>query len=243
MKRVLILVLVAIITFVLFALYKNFDVLKDLWIWLLGFAGVIVALIRDGSQYVMGLFNKKGEKKDDKENKESKAPVTKKEEKISHADVKINLYRYSDDGETTVGLLYINDKFFCYTLEDAFRPQKIAGETRIPAGSFDIGFNRNETPLTERYRTRFPEWFTYHIELKNVPQFNSIYIHNGGDHTNTEGCILVSDSLSVGDAKTFLTNSRKTFKTLYKFLNDQLNQNKKIVIKIEDEGWVKKLAS
>src|SRR5688572_32863405 len=38
--------------------------------------------------------------------------------------------------KTTIGSLYINGDFFCYTLEDKTRPIKIYGETAIPKGMY-----------------------------------------------------------------------------------------------------------
>lgn len=254
MKRILLLLLVAVVTFLLIALYKNPEILNDIWLWLVGLAGTIIKFGRDLVEYVASFF--KG--KDTEENKKPATNNSVTEDPFDDssnqnvmpivppaaiADITIDLLRYSDDGQTTVGLLYIDKKFYCYTLEDTHHDVKVPGETRIPAGNYQLGLRKELTPLTEKYRTRYPEWFTYHLELQNVPKFNSIYIHSGGDHNDTEGCILVSDSLSISDTKTFLTNSRNTFKTLYKFLSTHLDNNKKILIKVQDENWASVLAS
>ena len=120
----------------------------------------------------------------------------------------------------------VNHQFYCYALEDTFNEPKIKGETRIPSGNYNVDFIRQDTPLTEKYRTRF-DWFTYHLEIQKVPGFTGVYIHSGGDHKDTEGCLLVSDSISAGE-NTFLTNSRNTFKKLYQYLELQLKEGKRI---------------
>jgi hypothetical protein len=184
-----------------------------------------------------------GDKKDDdaKDTEEGKTEEQKKKVEIvpPFRGTTLKLLRYSDDGDTTIGLLFVNGGFYCYTLEDTHQDEKVEGETRIPAGIYNIGYRKEDTPLTIKYKERYPEWFTWHVQLANVPQFESIYIHNGGDHTHTEGCILVSDSMNVGSENTVLSNSRNTFKRLYRFISEKLDNNVPVRIIIRDEKWFK----
>lgn len=138
-------------------------------------------------------------------------------------------------------MLFIDQNYYCYTLEDTYHKVKIAGQTRIPSGIYTINFLKYDTPLTLKYRKRYPDWFTYHLHVENVPNFTGIYIHSGGNHEHTEGCILVSDSLNASDKNTYLFNSRNTFKKLYAFLSQTLNSGKKVRIIIKDESWIKEL--
>ncbi len=151
----------------------------------------------------------------------------------------IYLLRYLDDGETTLGLLYLDNKFFCYTLEDTFRAVKVAAKTRIPAGDYLVLFNKTLTKLTQKYRDKpFTKgWFTWHLHLQNVPGFDGIYIHSGGDSGDTEGCILVSDGLDSSDHKKTFTNSKKTFEIFYKQIAEDLEANVPVRIRIYDEHW------
>lgn len=209
---------------------------------MIGLIGLIIKTFRSISEWIINLFK---DEKEEKQPLETDKTITSEpsDNALPPADINVLLLRYSDDGQTTVGLLYINNKFYCYTLEDTHREVKVPGQTRIPSGSYVLDFRTEVTELTETYRTRYPEWFTNHLHLKNVPDFSSIYIHSGGDHTHTEGCILVSDSLSSKDKKTFLTNSRNTFRTLYRYLSDHLKSGKKIQIHVRDEGLINRLAS
>ena len=240
MKRVFLLLFIALITFLLIALYKNPELLNDIWLWLSGLVGLIIKGGQRILNYFAGLFSSEDKKTGSNSGLPQPATGAGQATAESNANgVTLTLLRYLDDGETTIGLLYVNDAFYCYTLEDTFQKVKIAGSTRIPAGRYAIKFREEETELTQEYRTRYPEWFVYHLELQNVPQFSAVYIHNGGDHTDTEGCILVSDSISVEDENTYLTNSRTTFKRLYVFLQQQMTESKKIFIDIKDELWFK----
>jgi hypothetical protein len=224
------------------------DVWSEIWLWLIGLAGVIVQMVRKLVAPFMGEMKASDNvsKTQDanlqellvngKKNAELKELTTDQFKGVS-----LTVLRYSDDGSTTVGLLYLNGFFYCYTLEDAHRDVKIAGNTRIPSGKYEVDFNRAETDLTIKYRNNYPEWFTYHLEIKNIPGFRGVYIHNGGTHQDTEGCILVSDSMSVSDTAKSLTNSRNTFKRLYTYLKEEIEKGTKVRLIIRDEAWFAKL--
>ncbi len=243
MNRFLILVLIAGATFLLILFAVRPDLISNIWLWFVGLAGVIVKLF----QWLTGYFKKLLNPPQDNKSVIAGTSVTetKHQETVTENDtfegVTLYLLRYYDDGKTTVGLLLVNHKFYCYTLEDTYHKQKIAGETRIPAGTYAIRFRKEETPFTKTMRQRYPGWFTWHLQLQEVPCFDSIYIHNGGDHTDTEGCILVSDRLTIGEGNTTLTHSRETFKRLYRWLSEKLYDNIPVRIVVKDENWMNNL--
>lgn len=148
----------------------------------------------------------------------------------------LTLLRYVDDGVTTLGLLFYNEKFFCYTLEDTFREEKIPENTRIPAGTYRVDFNRAETGLTKKYRSKY-SWFQYHIHLKEVPGYSGVYIHIGNNHSNTEGCILIADGIGAGSDELMITHSRLAYERFYLQLKKVLDMEGKVRIKIKDESW------
>lgn len=96
-------------------------------------------------------------------------------------------------GDTfTLGKLYIDGEFFCYTCEDKVRPKKIYGQTAIPAGTYRVSL----TPST-RFKRVLPL-------LHDVPGFEGIRIHAGNTHEDTEGCVLVGltrTANGVGDSR------------------------------------------
>ena len=247
MKRILLLILIAIVTFLLFILFTNMDILENIWLWLIGFAGVIVQTGISTVDYFKSLFGKSSpiETETKKTTLLPDQPGTEPKIKSTQLDastIQLNLLRFHDDTQTTLGLLYINSKFYCYTLEDTYRQVKIAKETRIPAGSYSVDFNKEETELTRNYRQQFPEWFTYHLHIRNVPNFEGIYIHNGGTHKDTAGCILVSDSLNISKENKVFSNSKNTFEMLYKYITKNLTEGKKVFITIKNENWASNLS-
>lgn len=244
MKRLLLLLAVAIITFVIVLFVQNPALLDRVWLWIVGLIGLIIQVFRRLGDAISRWFEK--DPKEQRRTNEAHRVSLPEEEKPSPrmvADVQLQLLRYSDDGETTLGLLHVNGTFYCYTLEDTYQETKIAGQTRIPAGIYSIAWRKELTELTQTYQNRYPDWFTYHLHIQKVPEFSAIYLHSGGDHTQTEGCILVSDSLSATDKQAFLTNSRTTFERLYKYLEAQLEVGKTIQIEIRDEAWAQQLVS
>ncbi|HBL75809.1 MAG: hypothetical protein A2W90_04725 [Bacteroidetes bacterium GWF2_42_66] len=235
MKRILLLVIIAGITFLVILFARKPELISDIWIWLIGLSGLIVKGFQYIIEYFKDLFNP-APKPGANENTETEA---KPRDLFSGTSLK--LLRISDDGKTTIGLLFVNNRFYCYTLEDARREVKIPGETRIPAGTYLITFRKELSELTQKYRDLYPDWFSFHLQLNNVPEFDLVYLHNGGDHTDTEGCILVSDSIQVQNKNTMLTNSRITFRRLYEFISEQLSGGTACRIIIQDENWINDL--
>ncbi len=79
----------------------------------------------------------------------------------------------------TMGCLFVDQRFACFTLEDEIREAKIPGETCSPAGRYRIALT-----MSERFKTVLPL-------LLAVSQFDGIRIHAGNTHADTAGCILV----------------------------------------------------
>ena len=59
--------------------------------------------------------------------------------------MRIDLIRFHDDGDTTCGLLYIDDVFECFIVEDQENTVKKYGETRIPEGVYDVSLRKEGT--------------------------------------------------------------------------------------------------
>ena len=129
-----------------------------------------------------------------------------------------------------VGHLYINDKYFCDTLEPPYfgttqnTPiQEIKntkkGNTAIPIGTYNISLDYQSPKFKNRSWAKFCDG--YLPTIMNVPAFNRILIHVGNiasqyGKSDTMGCILVGMNLERG--KVF--KSQETFKKLYKVLSE-----------------------
>ena len=129
-----------------------------------------------------------------------------------------------------VGHLYINNKYFCDTLEPPYfgttqnTPiQEIKntkkGNTAIPIGTYDISLDYQSPKFKNRSWAKFCDG--YLPTIMNVPAFNRILIHVGNiasqyGKSDTMGCILVGMNLERGK----VLKSQETFKKLYKVLSE-----------------------
>lgn len=137
----------------------------------------------------------------------------------------ITLNRIAKKAKYTIGKLYINDQYFCDTLEDTDRgltqsmteqqigSKKVYGETAIPTGTYRIIIS-----YSNKFKKQMPL-------LLNVPGFAGIRIHSGNTEKDSLGCILVGKNKSVGK----VLESRDTYSKLFSILQEA---NKKETIKI-----------
>ena len=126
----------------------------------------------------------------------------------------IEVKRFEFKDTYTVGKMYIDNIYECYTLEDVVRTgAKVNGQTAIPTGTYNLIINHSN-----RFNRDLPL-------LENVPNFTGVRIHAGNTSANTEGCILVGTTWS---GKDFIGNSRVAFNKLF----EKLKKAKKVTIKI-----------
>jgi hypothetical protein len=258
MNRFVGLLLIALIAVLVLVFILNPQLLDKVWLWVIGFIGYILALIEKGFNSIKNLFRRDPEKPEGKENAPAPGietgpkrpePIIDELERILInnpqkgrllTECDVTVIRYLDDGDTTLGMLFLNNKFFSYTLEDTHNDEKISGDTRIPEGIYPLELNRNLTDLTKRYRKRFP-WFEYHIELKEIPNYSLVYIHIGNTHVDTRGCILVADGVNAASTEKMVTHSQRAFERLYKTLNPKLAAGQKMTLQILNEDWFERV--
>lgn len=105
--------------------------------------------------------------------------------------MRLKLIRHFKGPKYTIGKLYIDDNYFCDTLEDPYREikkdsDKIYGDTAIPNGTYRVILT--ESPRFKRLLPR----------LLEVPYFEGILIHRGNEAKDTHGCILVGENKLKG---------------------------------------------
>lgn len=140
--------------------------------------------------------------------------------------MELRIKRIRADAVSTLGELYVNGEFFCYTLEDADRfletgGEKVMGQTAIPRGLYQLVLNESR-----RFERLLPL-------LINVPQFAGVRIHPGNTHRDTEGCILVGTAHSLTSDGHRVQNSRVIFDKLFELLQAAFDDKKVITIKVE----------
>jgi hypothetical protein len=105
--------------------------------------------------------------------------------------MKLKVVREIKTEVSTIGKLFVNEKFFCYTLEDKDRglkqtdsllfinTKKIFGVTAIPSGSYELIVN-----LSPKFKRMLPR-------ILNIKGFDGVLMHRGNSADHSLGCILV----------------------------------------------------
>lgn len=116
----------------------------------------------------------------------------------------IEIIRTPVPGKPSMGVMLIDSKFFCYTLEDEDRglrqdmplseivEKKVYGETAIPVGKYKVRLT-----WSNKFKRVLPL-------VMNVPGYEGIRIHRGNWDKDTLGCPLVgfeNGEFYVGDSK------------------------------------------
>lgn len=152
----------------------------------------------------------------------------------------LRLKRIAKKNGYTIGKLYINNAYFCDTLEDVDRGlsssmsndvlkyKKLAHITAIPTGRYQVTMDVISPRLSKSnfYKQygggRVPR-------LLNVPAFEGILIHCGNIAKDTDGCILVGKNSKVG----MVLDSKITYSKLYPLLEAAYKRNERIFITVE----------
>lgn len=154
--------------------------------------------------------------------------------------MEIVVKRFADNGKATLGVLFINGVFECFTVEDEERDVKVAGETRVPEGIYKVAL-RSEGGFHERYKAKYPDIHkgmlaiynakNWKIEAKGMT-FQYVLIHTGNTEKHTDGCLLVNDAVS---GKTFTgSSSVDAYKDMYPKVRDAILSGENVTIEYID---------
>jgi len=148
--------------------------------------------------------------------------------------MKLVLKRYSENEESTLGLIFVDGVFSVYSLEDEGRDKKVMHETRIPAGTYKIVL-ATWGGHHERYSKMFPEIHKGMLLLQNVPGFTGILIHIGNTDDDTSGCLLVGNTVNNNKiASGYLGDSKEAYKRFYFPIAKAISDGEEVTITVED---------
>lgn len=137
---------------------------------------------------------------------------------------RLDLVRCTFYKTCTLGRLFLNDEFVCYTLEPPIPAYTgLVKPYAIPNGTYDVTLNVQSPKY--RYRSPYNKHKGRVPRLLDVPNFEGILIHIGNFAKDTRGCILVGEKKGY----TRLYNSTKAYNALYEKLT-KLNKPIKIYI-------------
>ena len=152
--------------------------------------------------------------------------------------MKLEVIRFSSQNDSTLGLLFDvthGRKFLCFTLEDEARDTKVMGETRIPAGIYDLKL-RSEGGYHNKFFKNFgPAFHKGMIWVQNVPNFRWILWHTGNTDEDTAGCLLLGDSSQQNVSKGgFIGASNDAYKRVYPVIAEAILSGQRVRVKYID---------
>ena len=114
----------------------------------------------------------------------------------------LNVKRFGFGTNYTIGRLYVDGVYECYTLEDKVRDAgvKVPNQTAIPTGTYKVIVDHSV-----HFGKDLPH-------ILNVMGFDGVRIHSGNTDQDTEGCILLGNTWAGGD---FIGDSRAAFDTFF----------------------------
>lgn len=101
--------------------------------------------------------------------------------------MRLRLLREPSDQEATLGALFVEGRFFCWTLEDQVRevPGQPVAAWKIPAiTAIPFGVYQMRVTPSPRFKRNLPL-------VEAVPGFEGVRFHRGNTAKDTEGCIIV----------------------------------------------------
>lgn len=143
--------------------------------------------------------------------------------------MELNVKRIARKDGYTIGRLFINNEYFCDTLEDADRglkdtmqvneilAKKVKAQTAIPTGKYDVILT-----FSPRFKRVLPL-------LLSVKGYEGVRVHAGNTNKDTEGCLLVGENKVKGQ----VINSRATLEKLMSILLECEKRKEKVTILIE----------
>lgn len=92
----------------------------------------------------------------------------------------LTVQRKTLTSKSTIGQLYLDGTFQCYTLEPPAREDK---PHSIPAGTYQLSFRWS------------PKFLQIMPHVENVPGFEEIELHWGNYPSDTEGCLILGQTV------------------------------------------------
>lgn len=155
--------------------------------------------------------------------------------------MKLKLERIYTCDKYTIGKLYIDNSYFCDTIEDCDRglskcmsdseisEKKIYGETAIPTGMYDVTLKEKSPKFSNFSKYKWAKICNGYIpRLINVPGFEGILIHVANKAEDILGCIGVGQNKVKGQ----VINSTTTFNKLIPIMQKADENNEDITIEI-----------
>jgi len=149
--------------------------------------------------------------------------------------MKLTVDRFLTNGKATVSKISIDGIHIgFFGLEDEYRQNKKAGETRIPAGEYALKV-RKYGGFNTRYSNRFPRLHKGMIEICNIPNFTDVLIHVGNTEADTAGCLLIGQRYQELNGELILVNSTAAYIDFYERVIDKVIEGNAVIEYIDND--------
>ena len=140
------------------------------------------------------------------------------------------LDRFHSTTDATMGSWFLDGRWICFCLEDEKRLVKLAGETRIPAGRYEIT-RCYQSGILSRMQEK---WYngSWIPSIENVPGFTYIRIHPGNTDDHSDGCLLPGFTANALDMT--IGKSRDAFVHLVNRMDEYFKRGERVWLTIED---------
>jgi hypothetical protein len=160
--------------------------------------------------------------------------------------MRVDVYRYADNGDATLSVLMINGIAYCHGVEDEEQKgAKVAGETRVSEGTYTISLRAEggyHTREEARYKDSKPGWHKGMLCIHNAPDwkvncpdgktFQYILIHPGNTEKHTNGCYL--PNMGVSFTNFAGSASRVAYEIIYPIIRDAILKGEEVTITYHD---------
>lgn len=165
-------------------------------------------------QILLDLLEKKEKESTQKMQVEDKMPTKKS---IEDKGVNLLIIRETFTDKSTIGKLFVNGEYFCYTLELPYRDNQ-RRISCIPSGEYKVRLRLARESATRNY---------LHLLVQDVPNRTYILFHRGNRPSHTKGCILVGQTYE----QDFVGNSTLAMDLLMKEIINLGGENINLIIK------------
>jgi len=165
-------------------------------------------------QVLLDLLEKKEKESTQKMQVEDKMPTKKS---IEDKGVNLLIIRETFTDKSTIGKLFVNGEYFCYTLELPYRDNQ-RRISCIPSGEYKVRLRLARESATRNY---------LHLLVQDVPDRTYILFHRGNRPSHTKGCILVGQTYE----QDFVGNSTLAMDLLMKEIINLGGENINLIIK------------
>ncbi len=213
MKRFLIILSVALITVVILLFIYNPGLLDKIWLWVVGLAGALVALVQDAykavEKKVNQLATKSGEEK----------PAERR-----HIPAAVSLLRIKQNDGVVAGMIFLEDTFLAFSLEPS--------ENLLPEGNYRL-VRSQQAQADRAYAAAYP-WFSGHLEVQSN---SGSLIHMGGMQQSPAGSIILATDLNPAGFATSGQQRTAVYQKLYTYVQKQLSAGNPVHLAIYNKNW------